>query len=73
MKKNIISLKMILIYFYLGEWIWTNKKNIMKVKFKQKKCKFFLATGKNNEEQKILNEIKISDLKNYCQSLDNLS
>jgi len=46
---------------------------VMKEISMQKKCKFFLATGKNDEEQKILNEIKISDLKNYCQSLDNLS
>ena len=30
-----------------------------------KKCKFFLATGKNNEEQKILNEILNSNLKKY--------
>ena len=46
---------------------------VMKEISKQKKCKFFLATGKNDEEQKILNEIKNSDLKNDCQSLDNLS
>ena len=46
---------------------------VMKEISKQKKCKFFLATGKNHEEQKILNEIKISDLKNDCHSLDNLS
>ena len=46
---------------------------VMKEISKQKKCKFFLATGKNDEEQKILNEIKISELKNDCQSLDNLS
>ena len=46
---------------------------VMKEISEQKKCKFFLATGKNDEEQKILNEIKNSDLKNYCQSLDNLS
>ncbi|WP_440920084.1 glycosyltransferase family 9 protein [Candidatus Pelagibacter sp.] len=46
---------------------------VMKKISKQKKCKFFLATGKNDEEQKILNEIKISDLKENCQSLDNLS
>ena len=45
----------------------------MKEISKKKKCKFFLATGKNDEEQKILNEIKISELKNDCQSLDNLS
>ena len=46
---------------------------VMKEISKKKKCKFFLATGKNDEEQKILNEIKISDLKNDCQPLDNLS
>ena len=46
---------------------------VMKEVSKQRKCKFFLATGKNDEEQKILNEIKISDLKNDCHSLDNLS
>ena len=46
---------------------------VMKETSKQKKCKFFLATGKNDEEQKILYEIKNSDLKNYCQSLDDLS
>ena len=46
---------------------------VMKEISKKKKCKFFLATGKNDEEQKILNEIKISDLKNDCHSLDNLS
>ena len=46
---------------------------VMREMSKQTKCKFFLATGKNNEEQKILNEIKDSDIKNYCQSLDNLS
>ena len=39
----------------------------------EKKCKFFLATGKNEEEQKILNEIINSSLKNLCQPLDNLS
>ncbi|WP_440656044.1 glycosyltransferase family 9 protein [Candidatus Pelagibacter sp. HIMB1509] len=46
---------------------------VMKEISKQKKCKFFLATGKNDEEQKILNEIKNSNLKNYCHPLDNLS
>ena len=46
---------------------------VMKEISKQKKCKFFLATGKNDEEQKILYEIKNSYLKNYCQSLDDLS
>ena len=39
----------------------------------QKKCKFFLATGKNKEEQKILNEIINSKFKDKCVSLDKLS
>jgi heptosyltransferase II len=38
-----------------------------------KKCKFFLATGTNEEEQKILNEIMNSKFKDYCVPLDNLS
>jgi heptosyltransferase II len=38
-----------------------------------KKCKFFLATGKDEEEQIILNEIMNSKLKDYCIPLDNLS
>ena len=37
-----------------------------------KKCKFFLATGKNKEEQIILNEILESKFKNLCIPLDNL-
>tara|TARA_B100001057_G_scaffold173955_1_gene174686 strand:- start:2735 stop:3697 length:963 start_codon:yes stop_codon:yes gene_type:complete len=40
---------------------------------KKKRCKFFLATGKNIDEQKILNEILESELKNFCIPLDNLS
>ena len=40
---------------------------------KIKKCKFYLATGKNNEEQIILNEIMQSKFKNLCKPLDNLS
>ena len=40
---------------------------------KTKKCKFFLATGKNYEEQKILNEILGSKFKNSCISLDDLT
>ena len=40
---------------------------------KVKKCKFFLATGKNSEEQIILNEILESKYKNNCVPLDNLS
>ena len=38
-----------------------------------KKSKFFLATGKNKEEQKILNEILNSKFKENCIPLDNLS
>ena len=40
---------------------------------KIKKCKFFLATGKNDEEQIILNELLKSKFKNLCLPLDNLS
>ena len=38
-----------------------------------KKCKFFLATGKNDEEQIILNELLNSKFKNLCVPLDKLS
>ena len=38
-----------------------------------KKCRFFLATGKNDEEQIILNEILKSKYKDLCVPLDNLS
>jgi len=37
------------------------------------KARFFLATGKNLEEQKILNEIMNSKFKGKCKRLDNLS
>jgi heptosyltransferase II len=37
------------------------------------KCKFFLATGKNIEEQKILYEILGTKFKNKCYALDDLS
>jgi heptosyltransferase II len=40
---------------------------------KAKKCKFFLATGKDNEEQVILNQILQSKFKNLCIPLDNFS
>ena len=40
---------------------------------KIKKCKFFLALGKDNEEQIILNEILQSRFKNICIPLDNFS
>ena len=38
-----------------------------------KRCKFFLATGKNEEEQIILNEILQSRFRDLCEPLDNLS
>jgi len=38
----------------------------------EKKCKFFLATGKNEDEQKILKEIINSKFGYLCISLDNL-
>ena len=40
---------------------------------KVKKCKFFLATGKNYDEQIILNEILSSKFKRFCVPLDNFS
>ena len=40
---------------------------------KIKKCKFFLATGKNEEEQIILNEILKSKFKNLCIPLDHFT
>jgi len=38
-----------------------------------KKCKFYLATGKNENEQEILNEILNSKFKDKCVALDNFS
>ena len=40
---------------------------------KKRNCKFFLATGLNEDEQKILDEIKNSQLKNQCIALDKFS
>ena len=40
---------------------------------KIKKCKFFLATGKANEEKILLNEILNSKFKNFCVPLDEFS
>ena len=40
---------------------------------KIKKCKFYLATGKNSDEQIILNEILQSKFKDTCLPLDDLS
>jgi len=47
--------------------------NVIDRILKIKKCKFFLATGKNNEEQVILNEILKTKFKNFCVPLDNFS
>ena len=38
-----------------------------------KKCRFFLATGKNEDEQKILKEILNTKFREKCVALDNLS
>jgi len=37
------------------------------------KCKFFLATGKDKQEQEILKEILNSEFKDKCYALDNLN
>ena len=38
-----------------------------------KKCRFFLATGKNDDEQKILTELYNTKFKEKCVSLDNFN
>ena len=38
-----------------------------------KNCRFFLATGKANVEQEVLNEILQSEFKNFCTRLDSLT
>ena len=47
--------------------------DFMKLTTQKYKCKFFLATGKNIEEQKILHEILSTIYKDKCYALDNLS
>ena len=47
--------------------------NFMKLISKKNNCIFFLATGKNDEEQKILNEILDTNFKEKCIPLDNLN
>ena len=47
--------------------------NIIEEISKVKKCKFFLATGKDNEEQIILKKILGSQFSNLCIPLDGLS
>ena len=45
----------------------------MKLSSAEYDCKYFLATGKDEEEQKILNKILQSEFKNKCFKLDNLN
>jgi heptosyltransferase-2 len=47
--------------------------DFMRLVTQKHKCRFFLATGKNIEEQKILLEILSTTFKNNCYALDNLS
>ena len=47
--------------------------NVIEKISKVKRCKFFLATGKDNEEKIILNEILQSKFKSLCIPLDNFS
>ena len=47
--------------------------NFMSLVTQRYKCKFFLATGKNDEEQKILFEILSTTHKDKCYALDSLS
>ena len=54
---------------FLQKYFWKLLKKFQKLK----NVKFFLATGKNNEEQIILNEILNSKFKNYCVPLDKFS
>ena len=46
--------------------------NFMKMSIKEYDCKFFLATGTNQEEQNILNEILNSEFKERCIPLDKI-
>ena len=47
--------------------------SVIKMMSEKRKSKFFLATGKNDEEQLILNEILKSRYKDFCTPLDDLS
>ncbi len=47
--------------------------NFMKLVTQKYKCRFFLATGKDVEEQKILHEILNTQYKDKCIALDDLS
>ena len=47
--------------------------NFMELISKKYSCKFFLATGKNDEEQKILKEVLKTKFKDQCFPLDDLN
>mgnify|MGYP001463671044 FL=1 len=47
--------------------------SVIKMISEKKKCKFFLATGKDYYEQLILKDILKSEYKNLCIALDNFS
>ncbi len=47
--------------------------NVISKISKIKKCKFFLATGKDKDEQILLNQILNSSFRNLCVPLDNFS
>ena len=46
---------------------------VIKMMSEREACRFFLATGKEDEEQLILNEIMKSEYKDLCTPLDDLS
>jgi len=46
---------------------------LMRLITQKYKCKFFLATGKSNQEQEILKEMLDTEFKNECYALDNLT
>ena len=46
---------------------------VMKNTLKERKCKFFIATGNAKEEIEILDQILKSDLKEFCVPLNNLN
>ena len=46
---------------------------LMRLMTQKYECKFFLATGKNDQEQEILNDILSTELKDKCCPLDNLN
>ena len=47
--------------------------DFMKLAVQKHNCRFFLATGKDSDEQKILHEILNAEYKDKCVALDNLT